>query len=208
MHRRSLLRHLLAGMGLIGFVAMGFVGLASLRPSARAQAAALMELPLEKIVPGEVLRLDGGVWGGDDILLLRPTDEQWQDLRALSPHMWDASCANYQPSIDAFVMKAQSTGRFPRELRVKPKERHPHRSDPQAMWLGGFVDDNYDYSYDFAGRAFREAEPSLTGLTTQVPRLCGLDLRWDGDTVSTRWKNDGQCAKPASMPVPCERVRR
>jgi len=159
-----------------GLVAVPFI--ASLRPSARAQAlGAPVEVPLASLQPGEMIRV---LWRGKLVFVLRRTKEmlsrlQDHDDRLRDP---DSEVVTQQPEYAAnetrsvkpeyLVVEGSCT-----HLGCAPLEDFEVR--PAEGWDGGFFCPCHGSKFDLAGRVFKGV-PAPTNLRVPPYRFVRDDL--------------------------------
>ena len=153
------------GAGVV-MVAVPFV--ASMKPSARAQAAgAPVDADLSKMEPGQLITVE---WRGKPVWVLRRTDQQLKDLDKLTDLLRDPNseqskqppyCKNEYRSIKPhyFVAIGICT-----HLGCSPTFR-PDVGPPDLgpEWLGGFFCPCHGSRFDLAGRVYKSV-PAPTNL--------------------------------------------
>ena len=159
-----------------GFVAVPF--LASLKPSARAQAlGAPVEVPLGSIQPGEMVRV---LWRGKLIFVLRRSDAMLQTLEEGLDRLRDpnSEVVEQQPEYAAnetrslrpqwLVIEGSCT-----HLGCAPLEDFQAR--PVEGWGGGFFCPCHGSKFDLAGRVYKGV-PAPSNLRVPPYRFVRDDL--------------------------------
>ena len=152
--------------------------LASLKPSARAQAlGAPVEVPLGSIQPGEMVRV---LWRGKLIFVLRRDERMLATLPEILGELRDpnSEVAEQQPDYAAnetrsvrpewLVVEGSCT-----HLGCAPLEDFEPR--PVEGWGGGFFCPCHGSKFDFAGRVFKGV-PAPTNLRIPPHRFVRDDL--------------------------------
>ncbi len=165
--RRRFLTLAASGMGVIGGAAVVWPLLASLRPSARAQAAgAPVTIDLSVVEPAQKITV---TWRGRAIWVVRRTPEMLASLEKVRADLTDPDCAStathaglpLQPSYaknatrsikpEILVMIGSCT-----HLGCIPGYRPDHPApDIAANWQGGFFCPCHGSRFDLAGRVFK-----------------------------------------------------
>jgi ubiquinol-cytochrome c reductase iron-sulfur subunit len=169
--RRKFLVRATAAAGGAGLVAVAYLFLRSLAPSARARAeGGPTEVDVSDLAPGELRTV---VWRGRPVWLLWRTPDMLARLQSVRDELSDpnSSVATQQPayarnadrSIDPalFVAVGLCT-----HLGCVPSFE-PRPASLQAGWPGGFYCPCHGSKFDLAGRVFR-GSPAPTNLL--VPR--------------------------------------
>ena len=177
-NRRHFLTVATAVTGLAGAGLAAWPFLASLQPSARAQAlGAPVEVPIGSLQPGEMVRV---LWRGKLIFVLRRTEEMLvrlgQNLDRLADP--DSSVVEQQPEYTAngtrsvrpefLVVEGSCT-----HLGCAPIEDFEVR--PAEDWGGGFFCPCHGSKFDLAGRVYRGV-PAPTNLRVPPHRFVRDDL--------------------------------
>jgi len=160
----------------VGLVAVPF--LASLKPSARAQALGLpVEVPIGSIQPGEMIRV---LWRGKLVFVLRRTEAMLGRLqnhldRLRDPH---SEVVEQQPEYAAndtrsvrpeyLILEGSCT-----HLGCAPLEKFEVR--PAEGWDGGFFCPCHGSKFDLAGRVYKGV-PAPTNLRVPPYRFVRDDL--------------------------------
>lgn len=158
-----------------GLVAVPFI--ASLKPSARAQAlGAPVEVPLSSIQPGEMVRV---LWRGKLVFVLRRTEDMLKRLPLVDDELRDPNsdipqqpeyAANETRSIkpEWLVVEGSCT-----HLGCAPLQDFDVR--PAEGWEGGFFCPCHGSKFDLAGRVFKGV-PAPTNLRVPPYRFVRDDL--------------------------------
>lgn len=157
-NRRHFLTIATAVTGLVGAGAAAVPFLASLKPSARAQAlGAPVEVPVGSLAPGEMVRV---LWRGKLIFVLRRSDAMLERLDGHDDLLRDpnSEVAEQQPSYAAneyrsvkpeyLVVEGSCT-----HLGCAPLQDFDVR--PSENWYGGFFCPCHGSKFDLAGRVFK-----------------------------------------------------
>ncbi len=177
-NRRHFLSIATAVTGLAGFGVAAWPFLASLKPSARAQAlGAPVEVPIGSIEPGELIRV---LWRGRLVFVLRRTDEMLERLGDSVDQLRDpnSEVVEQQPGYAAndtrsvrpeyLVVEGSCT-----HLGCAPIEDFKLR--PADNWVGGFFCPCHGSTFDLAGRVF-QGVPAPTNLRIPPHRFVRDDL--------------------------------
>jgi ubiquinol-cytochrome c reductase iron-sulfur subunit len=183
--RRQLLTVVTAVAGGMGVVAVAAPFLASLKPSARAQAlGAPIEVDVSKIDPGARITVE---WRGKPIYIVRRTPEEVATLDQLAPRLRDPeSNESDQPSYahntyrslkpEIFVVVGVCT-----HLGCAPLYRpEVGATDLGADWPGGFFCPCHGSRFDMAGRVFKGV-PAPLNLVVPPYRFVGESTLVVGD---------------------------
>jgi len=164
--RRRFLVAATSVVGGAGVVAAVTPFLASLQPSARAQAAgAPVEVDISQIEPGQRISVE---WRGQPIWVVRRTDEMLEGLSKITDRLRDPeSEAEQQPeyaqnehrSIDPEILVVIG---ICTHLGCSPSYR-PEIGDPGmgADWQGGWLCGCHGSRFDMAGRVYRNMPAAL-----------------------------------------------
>ena len=175
-------RHFLAvATGVTGAVGVGFAAvpfLASLKPSARAQAlGAPVEVSLANMQPGELVRV---LWRGKLIFVMRRGEKMLDSLAKNDGNLKDpnSEVETQQPEYAAnptrsvrpefLVLEGSCT-----HLGCAPIEDFPVR--PAEDWYGGFFCPCHGSKFDLAGRVLKGV-PAPTNLRVPPYRFVRDDL--------------------------------
>jgi ubiquinol-cytochrome c reductase iron-sulfur subunit len=176
-NRRHFLTVATAVTGLVGVGAAAVPFLASLKPSARAQAlGAPVEVPIGTMQPGELVRV---LWRGKLIFVLRRTDDMLQRLPVNDASLRDpASEVPQQP--DYAVNEYRSIN--PEYLVIEGSCTHlgcaplqDFEVRPSENWEGGFFCPCHGSKFDLAGRVFKGV-PAPSNLRVPPYRFVRDDL--------------------------------
>lgn len=162
----------------IGFAIIPFAS--ALKPNVVARNNSTDYVTLSPIRAGEVQRV---TVRGKTLFILRPSPEQWQGIHQMNGHVWNPELSAWNSQLKAFVYWGSST-LWGRMLFVMPSateyssyaathqgETMPwERLYPNPRWLGGYWSYD-DVSYDYAGRAIKDADYSAEGFELPVPDL-------------------------------------
>ena len=163
------------GVAGAGVAAVPF--LASLKPSARAQAlGAPVEVPLGSMQPGEMVRV---LWRGKLVFVLRRTEAMLDRLQGDVSHLKDpGSAESDQPDYtvndtrsvrpEYLVVEGSCT-----HLGCAPIEDFEVR--PAEDWQGGFFCPCHGSKFDLAGRVYQSV-PAPTNLRVPPYRFVRDDL--------------------------------
>ena len=177
-NRRHFLTVATLTTGVVGAGLAAFPFLASLKPSARAQAlGAPVEVPIGSLQPGEMVRV---LWRGKLIFVLRRTTACWSGCRKALEQLRDpdSAVATQQP---AYAVNATRSVR-PEFLVVEgscthlgcaPLEDFDLR--PTENWHGGFFCPCHGSKFDLAGRVYKGV-PAPTNLRIPPYRFVRDDL--------------------------------
>jgi ubiquinol-cytochrome c reductase iron-sulfur subunit len=178
---RSRRRFLTAATTVVGGVGMAFAAVpfvASLQPSAKAQAiGAPVEVDVGKLEPGQMVTVK---WRGKPVWLVRRTEEALKALPGLDPLLRDPRSENrdqqpayaangtrsIKPEVGIIVGVCTHLGCAP---TYRPEFSPP---DLGPEWRGGFFCPCHGSRFDLAGRVFKGV-PAPTNL--QVPPHAYLD---------------------------------
>jgi len=177
-NRRHFLTVATVVTGLAGAGVASIPFLASLKPSARAQAlGAPVEVPISALQPGEMIRV---LWRGKLVFVLRRTDDMLERLPANDPNLRDpnSEVAEQQPEYAAnptgavrpeyLVVEGACT-----HLGCAPLQDFDVR--PSEDWHGGFFCPCHGSRFDLAGRVFKGV-PAPTNLRIPPYRFVRDDL--------------------------------
>lgn len=165
--RRQFLTLATTGMGVIGGAAVVWPILASLRPSAKAQAAgAPVSIDLTTIEPGQKFST---LWRGKAIWVVRRTPEMVASLKLVEGQLTDPQSAStdQQGGLDLQPPYAKNATRSVKpeilvmigsctHLGCIPSFRPDHpATDIAADWQGGFFCPCHGSKFDLAGRVYK-----------------------------------------------------
>jgi ubiquinol-cytochrome c reductase iron-sulfur subunit len=157
-NRRHFLTVATVVTGLAGAAVASFPFLASLKPSARAQAlGAPVEVPIASLLPGEMIRT---LWRGRLIFVLRRTPDMLERLSDNDPNLRDPNSeeVEQQPEYAANATRAVRPEYLVLEgscthLGCAPLEDFQVR--PSEDWNGGFFCPCHGSRFDLAGRVYK-----------------------------------------------------
>ena len=147
-----------AGVVGVGIAAVPFM--ASMAPSARAQAAAApVEVDISKLEPGQLIRV---MWRGKPVWILKRTSENLKALNGFTDNLLDPlSNASEQPAKAANAVRSIRPEVFVAvgictHLGCSPTYRpEVAPADLGADWQGGFFCPCHGSSFDLAGRVYK-----------------------------------------------------
>jgi ubiquinol-cytochrome c reductase iron-sulfur subunit len=157
-NRRHFLTVATVVTGLAGAAVASFPFLASLKPSARAQAlGAPVEVPIASLLPGEMIRT---LWRGRLIFVLRRTPDMLERLSDNDPNLRDPNSeeVEQQPEYAANATRAVRPEYLVLEgscthLGCAPLEDFQVRLSED--WNGGFFCPCHGSRFDLAGRVYK-----------------------------------------------------
>jgi ubiquinol-cytochrome c reductase iron-sulfur subunit len=177
-NRRHFLTVATAVTGLAGAGLAAWPFLASLKPSARAQAlGAPVEVPIGTMKPGEMVRV---LWRGKLVFVLKRTPEMLERLNDDLDQLRDpnSEVVEQQPDYTANATRSVKPEYLVVEgscthLGCAPIEDFPVR--PADNWNGGFFCPCHGSKFDLAGRVF-QGVPAPTNLRVPPYRFVRDDL--------------------------------
>jgi ubiquinol-cytochrome c reductase iron-sulfur subunit len=177
-NRRHFLTVATVVTGLAGAGVVAYPFLASLKPSARAQAlGAPVEVPISSLQPGEMIRV---LWRGKLVFILRRTDGMLERLANNAPNLRDpdSAVADQQPEYAQNPFRSIRPGYLVVEgacthLGCAPLQDFEVR--PSEDWNGGFFCPCHGSKFDLAGRVYRGV-PAPTNLRVPPYRFVRDDL--------------------------------
>jgi ubiquinol-cytochrome c reductase iron-sulfur subunit len=164
--RRRFLTAATSAVGGVGVVAVVWPFLASLRPSAKAQAlGAPVSADISKIEEGQQVTF---IWRGQNIWVLNRTKDMLDSLAKVTDMLSDPNCEqDQQPK----YCKNQARSIKPEYLVMQGKCTHlgcsptfkPEHPAPEidANWQGGYFCPCHGSKYDLAGRVFKNMPAPL-----------------------------------------------
>ena len=177
-NRRHFLTVATAVTGGVGIALASIPFLASLKPSARAQAlGAPVEVPVGSMAPGEMVRV---MWRGKLIFVLRRTEEMLKRLSMVTDFLDDpeSSVETQQP---AFAVNEYRSSK-PEFLVVEGSCTHlgcapleQFQVGPAEDWFGGFFCPCHGSRFDLAGRVYKGV-PAPTNLRIPPYRFIQDDV--------------------------------
>lgn len=176
---KKILTSIVISLAAIGIIAIGYMFINSLNPSAKAIANGEYVIDLTDIEIGKLKEFN---IQGKPLYLYRPTDEQWKDIYFLTSHVWNTEYSGYDDTTKIFIYWGLSTS-IGCKLEIHPKGKNLI-STSGGIWLGGYFDVCRESSYDYAGRTIKTYEYTYNGWTSEVRNLdvpkyeiSGNDLR-------------------------------
>lgn len=177
-NRRHFLTVATAVTGIAGAGVASIPFLASLKPSARAQAlGAPVEVPLASMQVGELVRV---LWRGKLVFVLKRSEDMLERLDKTLDQLRDpnSEVATQQPEYAANDVRSIRPGYLVIEgacthLGCAPIEDFEVR--PSEGWYGGFFCPCHGSKFDFAGRVFKGV-PAPTNLRVPPYRFVRDDL--------------------------------
>jgi len=177
-NRRHFLTVATAVTGLVGAGAAAVPFLASLKPSARAQAlGAPVEVPVGMMEPGEMVRV---LWRGKLVFILKRTPEMLERLPGNADNLRDpdSEVIEQQPEYAANEYRSVK----PEYLVVEGSCTHlgcaplqDFELRPSENWNGGFFCPCHGSKFDLAGRVFKGV-PAPANLRVPPYRFVRDDL--------------------------------
>lgn len=177
-NRRHFLTIATAVTGGAGLVMATIPFLASLKPSARAQAlGAPVEVPLGSLEPGEMVRV---VWRGRLVFVLRRSQEMLERLGRSTDLLRDPDSAVVEQQPEFAVNEHRSLK--PEYLVVEGSCTHlgcaplaEFEVGPAADWFGGFFCPCHGSRFDLSGRVYKGV-PAPTNLRVPPYRFIRDDV--------------------------------
>ena len=177
-NRRHFLTVATAVTGGVGIALASIPFLASLKPSARAQAlGAPVEVPVGSMAPGEMIRV---MWRGKLVFVLRRTEEMLKRLSMVTDFLDDpdSSVETQQP---AFAVNEYRSSK-PEFLVVEGSCTHlgcapleQFQVGPAEDWFGGFFCPCHGSRFDLSGRVYKGV-PAPTNLRIPPYRFIQDDV--------------------------------
>ncbi|MDA0679056.1 MAG: ubiquinol-cytochrome c reductase iron-sulfur subunit [Proteobacteria bacterium] len=177
-NRRHFLTVATAVTGGAGLIAATIPFVASMKPSARAQAlGAPVEVPIGMLEPGEMIRV---IWRGKLVYVLRRTAEMLSRLAAVTEHLRDPGSEVVEQQPEFAVNEYRSIK--PEFLVVEGSCTHlgcaplaEFQVGPAEDWQGGFFCPCHGSRFDLAGRVYKGV-PAPTNLRVPPYRFLREDL--------------------------------
>lgn len=177
-NRRHFLTVATAVTGGAGLIAATIPFVASMKPSARAQAlGAPVEVPIGMLEPGEMIRV---IWRGKLVYVLRRTAEMLSRLAAVTEHLRDPESEVVAQQPEFAVNEYRSIK--PEYLVVEGSCTHlgcaplaEFQVGPADDWQGGFFCPCHGSRFDLAGRVYKGV-PAPTNLRVPPYRFLREDL--------------------------------
>ena len=168
--RRRFLIATTSAVGAVGAAGIAVPFIASMNPSARAQAAgAPVEVDISKLQPGERITVE---WRGKPVWILRRTEQNLKDLETLGAVLADPQ--SQVPQQPAYATNLYRSNEKHKDIAViegicthlgcSPTFRPELApADLGADWKGGFFCPCHGSRFDLAGRVFKGV-PAPTNL--------------------------------------------
>lgn len=177
-NRRHFLTVATAVTGGAGLIAATIPFVASMKPSARAQAlGAPVEVPIGSLEPGEMIRV---MWRGRLVYVVRRTDEMLSRLATVAEYLDDPDSENIEQQPEFAVNEHRSIK--PEYLVVEGSCTHlgcapleDFEVRPAEGWAGGFFCPCHGSKFDLAGRVYKSV-PAPTNLRVPPHRFVRDDL--------------------------------
>jgi ubiquinol-cytochrome c reductase iron-sulfur subunit len=177
-NRRHFLTVATAVTGGAGLIAATIPFVASMKPSARAQAlGAPVEVPIGLLEPGEMIRV---MWRGKLVYVLRRTDEMLSRLASVAEYLDDPDSENIDQQPEFAVNEHRSLK--PEFLIVEGSCTHlgcaplaEFQVGPADDWQGGFFCPCHGSRFDLSGRVYKGV-PAPTNLRVPPYRFLREDL--------------------------------
>ena len=128
----------------------------------------VVEVQFPTLIEGQPIILD---IGGNPLIVLKPSKEQWSDIRFLDSYVTNKKYKSFNKEIGVFAYWGISTRREVCDLTVKPHANSPLRDTKDAQWFGGYWDPVCEVSYDYAGRSINTYRYSYNGFVGDYPNL-------------------------------------
>ncbi len=188
--RRRLLTAATTVVGGIGVVAVAWPFLASMKPSARAQAAgAPVEVDIGKVEPGQLIRVE---WRGKPVWIVRRTETMLASLKDMAdklrdpaseiqsqtPHFARNEYRSIKPEVLVLVGICTHLGCSP---TYRPEMAPP---DLGPDWQGGFFCPCHGSRFDISGRVYKNL-PAPTNLEVPPYRYLSESRLLIGETEDT-----------------------
>lgn len=186
-NRRHFLTVATAVTGGAGLIAAIIPFVASMKPSARAQAlGAPVEVPVGMLEPGEMIRV---MWRGKLVFVLRRTEEMLSRLVTVTEHLDDPESENIEQQPGFAVNEHRSLK--PEFLVVEGSCTHlgcaplaEFQVGPADDWQGGFFCPCHGSRFDLSGRVYKGV-PAPTNLRVPPYRFLREDLIMIGAEAGT-----------------------
>lgn len=177
-NRRHFLTVATAVTGGAGLIAATIPFVASMKPSARAQAlGAPVEVPIGSLEPGEMIRV---MWRGKLVYVVRRTDEMLSRLATVADYLDDPDSENIEQQPEFAVNEHRSIK--PEYLVVEGSCTHlgcaplsEFQVGPADDWQGGFFCPCHGSRFDLSGRVYKGV-PAPTNLRVPPYRFLREDL--------------------------------
>ena len=177
-NRRHFLTVATAVTGGAGLIAATIPFVASMKPSARAQAlGAPVEVPIGLLEPGEMIRV---MWRGRLVFVLRRTEEMLSRLASVAEYLDDPDSENIDQQPGFAVNEHRSLK--PEFLVIEGSCTHlgcaplaEFQVGPADDWQGGFFCPCHGSRFDLSGRVYKGV-PAPTNLRVPPYRFLREDL--------------------------------
>ena len=177
-NRRHFLTVATVATGVVGAGLATYPFLASLKPSARAQAlGAPVEVSIASLQPGEMVRV---LWRGKLVFVLRRTEQMLERLSESLGELRDPNSEVVEPQPDYTANATRSVK--PEYLIVEGSCTHLGCAPiedfdlrPSENWVGGFFCPCHGSKFDLAGRVYKGV-PAPTNLRVPPHRFVRDDL--------------------------------
>lgn len=177
-NRRHFLTVATVVTGGAGLIAATIPFVASMKPSARAQAlGAPVEVPIGSLEPGEMIRV---MWRGKLVYVVRRTDEMLSRLATVADYLDDPDSENIEQQPEFAVNEHRSIK--PEYLVVEGSCTHlgcaplsEFQVGPADDWQGGFFCPCHGSRFDLSGRVYKGV-PAPTNLRVPPYRFLREDL--------------------------------
>jgi ubiquinol-cytochrome c reductase iron-sulfur subunit len=177
-NRRHFLTVATAVTGGAGLIAAAIPFVASMKPSARAQAlGAPVEVPIGMLEPGEMIRV---MWRGKLVYVVRRTKEMLSRLATVTGYLRDPDSEEVDQQPEFAVNEYRSLK--PEFLVIEGSCTHlgcaplpEFQVGPAADWEGGFFCPCHGSRFDLAGRVYKGV-PAPTNLRVPPYRFLREDL--------------------------------
>jgi len=177
-NRRHFLTVATVVTGGAGLVAASIPFLASLKPSARAQAlGAPVEVPVGSLEPGEMIRV---MWRGKLVYVVRRTEDMLARLANVTEFLDDPNSENIEQQPEFAVNEYRSLK--PEFLVVEGSCTHlgcaplgEFQVGPADDWQGGFFCPCHGSRFDLSGRVYKGV-PAPTNLRVPPYRFIREDI--------------------------------
>jgi len=188
--RRRLLTAATTVVGGVGVAAVAWPFLASMQPSARAQAAgAPVEVDIGNIEPGQLIRVE---WRGKPVWIVRRTEDMLESVKGIAgklrdpaseiksqtPHFARNDYRSIKPEFLVLVGICTHLGCAPTfRPEIAPADLGPD-------WKGGFFCPCHGSTFDISGRVYKNV-PAPTNLEVPPHRYLSETRLMIGETEDT-----------------------
>jgi ubiquinol-cytochrome c reductase iron-sulfur subunit len=186
-NRRHFLTVATAVTGGVGLIAAAIPFVASMKPSARAQAlGAPVEVPIGLLEPGEMIRV---MWRGKLVYVVRRTEEMLSRLATVTGYLRDPDSEQTEQQ-PAFAVNEYRSLK-PEYLVLEGSCTHlgcaplpEFQVGPASDWEGGFFCPCHGSRFDLAGRVYKGV-PAPSNLRVPPYRFLREDLIMIGAEAGT-----------------------